>query len=172
MIGIETLRELVALGLSSQQILAVGEAMAVDARPKDATAAERKRRQRAKEANGHDKERDVSRRDVTRDPPNERDNLTPEVPSADADGADQIEVSPEAVLWGTGRHFLIRHGVAKTSARGILGKWKRDHGLAATVEALSVAERESRLTGGLVDPVAFIEGVFKHREPEMAAPLC
>lgn len=174
MIGIATLRELVALGLTSEQILAVGEAMAADARPKDVTATERKRRQRAKEANGSGGTRDVSRVTSRRDPPHE-DTSTPPVPSAEADGAtDENEeggISPETAMWNVGKAFLMRHGVPKTKAGSALGKWKRDQGVAALVEALGAAERESRLTGGLVDPIAFIEGVFRHREPSMEAPL-
>jgi hypothetical protein len=58
-------------GLSAHDI---AEIAAAAERRSDPTATERKRRQRAKEKS----ERDMSRRDVTRDPaPNERDNLTP-----------------------------------------------------------------------------------------------
>ena len=172
MIGTATLRQLVSLGLTPQQILAVAEAMEVDAGPKDKTAAERQRRHRAKKAQEEPVTRDEVTRDVTRDPPN--DNIpNPPVPTSNEVGADgEIEVSPETILWNTGKAFLIRHGVPKSRAGSALGKWKREHGVGGTMEALAAAERESRNAHGLVDPISFIEGVFKHREGECERPIC
>jgi hypothetical protein len=173
MIGTATLRQLVELGLDARQILAVAEAMEIDARPKDATAAERMRRHRANKANGADATRNGVTRNVTANTPPNDNNLTPPVPIAEAIGADaEVEISPETAMWNIGKAFLMRHGVPKSRAGTALGKWKRQQGVAATVEALGVAEQESRMTGGLVDPIAFIEGVFRHREPAMEAPLC
>ena len=68
MIGIATLRELVASGMSPEQILAVGEAIVADAQPRDRTAAERQARHREKIKAERDVTRDVTRDEVTAPP--------------------------------------------------------------------------------------------------------
>lgn len=162
MIGSATLQAMARMGLNLQQAAELVAAMEADSKPRDRTAAERQRRHREnKKADEGGVTRDMSQRDVTRDPPNDIYSNPPS-PSANADGAEP-EISPETVMWGVGKAFLMRHGVPKTKVGGLLGKWKREHGTVETMEALSAAERESRMTGGLVDPVGFIEGTFRHR---------
>lgn len=73
------------------------------------------------------------------------------IPEANASGADL-----EAVLFGQGLRFLTANGVAEPKARQMLGKWKRDHGPALVIQALSRAQRE-----GALEPLSFIEACLR-----------
>ncbi len=79
---------------------------------------------------------------------------------ANATGAEPP--NPEKVMWRSGVDYLVAHGMAESSARSILGKWKGRYGTPAVIEALGVAHSEST-----PDPKAFIEGVLRngHRQP-------
>lgn len=63
---------------------------------------------------------------------------------------------PARQVFDAGIALLLRAGVDADRARGLLGKWRRDHGDAVLIAALGRAERE-----GAVEPVAFIEGVLR-----------
>ena len=62
----------------------------------------------------------------------------------------------EKVMFDTGKEFLARHGVAVGKSGPLLGKWKRDQGAGAVIEALAAAQRE-----GAIDPISFIEGRWR-----------
>lgn len=108
--NVETLRVLVAKGMSAQDILEVAEAMSVK---QDRTAAERQARHRAKKA----EERNIVTRDVTRDdneelasppktptPPNTPPIIPPNSdefgapPAGDASSDDDESLKPEHVV--------------------------------------------------------------------------
>lgn len=73
------------------------------------------------------------------------------------------EVSPasdlSSLIFGQGLDLLVQAGRNDQAARSILGKWRRDHGEAAVIEALGKAQRE-----GAIDPVGYIEGVFRFQK--------
>lgn len=62
----------------------------------------------------------------------------------------------EKVMFDTGKAFLAKHGLAAGKSGPLLGKWKRDQGAGAVIEALAAAQRE-----GAIDPVSFIEGRWR-----------
>jgi uncharacterized protein YdaU (DUF1376 family) len=63
------------------------------------------------------------------------------------------------IIFGQGREWLIRQsGKPDGACRGLLGKWRRDHGDAALIEALGAAQRE-----GALEPVAFITKALQER---------
>jgi hypothetical protein len=75
---------------------------------------------------------------------------------------------PEKIMFDSGVNMLVGIGKSHDTARSLLGKWKRDHGAAAVIEALGAAQRE-----GAINPVSFIEGRWRQRTRELAdAPLC
>jgi hypothetical protein len=77
-------------------------------------------------------------------------------------------VDPEKVMFDSGVNLLTNAGKSRDSARTLLGKWKRDHGAAAVIEALGAAQRE-----GAINPVSFIEGRWRQRHREVEdVPLC
>lgn len=67
-------------------------------------------------------------------------------------------------MFDQGVAFLESNGVKPGRSRPMLGKWKRDHGAAAVIEALGKAQRE-----GALDPISFIEGCFRHRQRSQPA---
>ncbi|MEL6646641.1 MAG: hypothetical protein AAFQ05_02860 [Pseudomonadota bacterium] len=77
----------------------------------------------------------------------EQDNNIP-VGAAPAD--------PSKIIFSQGLALLTSAGKSEGAARGLLGRWKRDHGDGAVIEALGRAQRE-----GAIDPVSFIEGCFR-----------
>lgn len=60
-------------------------------------------------------------------------------------------------IWKAGVPFLVSHGVSDKPARSLLGKWRKEHGDAATLSALIAAQ-----TQGVSEPVAWIEGSFRN----------
>jgi hypothetical protein len=77
-------------------------------------------------------------------------------------------VDPRAVIFGKAPGgclaYLIANGVAEKQARDMLGKWRRDHGDAAVIEAVSAAGRES-----VSEPVGWITKALASRS-QGAAP--
>lgn len=71
---------------------------------------------------------------------------------------------PKSIIFGSGLALLQRAGLTERQARGLLGKWCKDHGDAAVIDALGRAQRE-----GAIDPVAFIGGCFRF-QAKKAAP--
>lgn len=63
---------------------------------------------------------------------------------------------PAKVMFDAGVELLTRSGTDPARARGMLGRWRKDHGAEAVIEALGRAQRE-----GAIDPVAFIEGALR-----------
>ena len=65
---------------------------------------------------------------------------------------------PAAVIFTDCLAVLTDGGVPIKQARSLLGKWRKQHGDEAVIAATGKAKRE-----GAVDPVAFIEGCFRHK---------
>ena len=63
---------------------------------------------------------------------------------------------PAQLAIDAGVALLRRAGKSDRQARGLIGKWRRDHGDAALIAAIGRAEREAA-----VEPVAFIEGCLR-----------
>lgn len=82
----------------------------------------------------------------------EQGNNIPVGASADA----PAERDLKSVVFSDGVALLKRAGKSDGQARSVLGKWCRDHGDAAVIDALARAQRT-----GAVEPVSFCEGVFK-----------
>jgi len=66
---------------------------------------------------------------------------------------------PAKVAFDSGIALLGRSGTTAAKARQIVGMWRRDHGDEALIAALGRAQRESA-----IDPVAFINGIFRQRK--------
>ena len=101
----------------------------------------------------------------------ERHCNAPETENRDRDSSEakaSASIDPEKVIFNAGIGLLMAAGKREDQARTLLGKWRRDHGGAAVIEALGAAQRE-----GAINPVAFIEGRWRHRQREASdAPLC
>lgn len=78
------------------------------------------------------------------------------IPLDKSNGAEARFPDPEKVMFDSGVSLLGEAGVGPGKARSVLGKWRRDHGAAAVIEALGAAQR-----GGIVDPIPWIEGRWK-----------
>jgi hypothetical protein len=72
--------------------------------------------------------------------------------------AEVIPIDPEKVMFDAGIELLGRSGKSPSQARGILGRWKRDHPTGDVIEALGAAQRQ-----GVIDPVPWIEARWKGR---------
>lgn len=78
-------------------------------------------------------------------------------------------VDPEKVMFDSALRYLATAGVAEGKARPLIGKWKKDHGTGAVIEAIGAAQRMA-----ITDPVGWIEARWRtdrqlHRQP--AVPL-
>lgn len=67
-------------------------------------------------------------------------------------------VDMRAKIFSTGIAFLSAAGIRETQARSLLGKWRREHGDAAVIEALAAADGQS-----VSAPVEWIQGFFRRR---------
>ena len=95
-------------------------------------------------------------------PTKEQDKQINNIPTSSG-GADAQPVDAAGVIFSSGLKLLMASGKSSGASRGILGKWRRDHGDEAVVAALGRAQRE-----GAIDPVAFVEGCFRFQK--RAAP--
>lgn len=59
-------------------------------------------------------------------------------------------------LFRSGKAFLTQHGITEKQAGALLGKWRRDHGDGAVIDALGRADAEA-----CSEPVAFIEAILR-----------
>lgn len=75
-----------------------------------------------------------------------------EVPLSNDNGR---SAEPDKVFWDSAKSFL---GPSKAS---LIGKWVSKHGKPAVIAAITTAQAERA-----VDPVAFIEGVFRRKRQE------
>lgn len=77
------------------------------------------------------------------------------IPEANASGRDASPAEPDEdfskQLFDRAVAFLGRHGVLERHARGIVGKWRRDHTDAAILDAFTACSR-----AGAIDPIPWI----------------
>lgn len=88
-------------------------------------------------------------------------NVTETAPDTETDTdtlAKANAADPEKVMFDQGIAYLGTCGVKAERARGMLGRWKRDNGAGAVIEALGAAQRH-----GAIDPIPFIEQRFRAR---------
>lgn len=110
----------------------------------------------ARVARHRETKRNAAERDVTHGNAPDKSREDSDIPLANAnDTASPADI--EKTMFDSGKAFLASHGVAANKTGALLGKWKRDHGVAAVIEALGAAQRE-----GAIDPVSFIEGRWRH----------
>lgn len=146
----------------------------------DDGAAERKRRQRQREREGraageagplsHDADDAVAAsrsgthpsRNVTQRPAQDTESDSDsdsDTSGADAPGNAALPpIDPTKLVFDHGLALLVMGGKPPSQARSILGRWRRDHGDAAVIEAIGRAQAEKAS-----EPVAFIEGWFRSR---------
>jgi hypothetical protein len=67
-------------------------------------------------------------------------------------------VDLKAVLFGTGLAYLTRHGTPERQARSMLGKWRKQFGDGAVVDALHAAQSEAAS-----DPIPMINRILERR---------
>jgi uncharacterized protein YdaU (DUF1376 family) len=72
------------------------------------------------------------------------------------DTAADAPIDPAKAAFDAGIALLSRAGKSPATARTLIGKWIKAHKAEAVIVALGRAQRE-----GAVDPVAFIEGIFR-----------
>ncbi len=77
--------------------------------------------------------------------------------SAKADASKSASKDLKKIAFDGGVRLLSDAGKSEAQARAIVGKWVKQNGEAMTIEALGKAQRE-----GAIDPVSFVEGVFRH----------
>lgn len=65
-------------------------------------------------------------------------------------------IDPAKLIFDAGLQLLAEASVPERNARSLLGKWRREYGDEALIAALGSAKRE-----GAIDPVSFIEGIFR-----------
>lgn len=78
--------------------------------------------------------------------------------------ADAPTVDPDKVMFDAGVALLRSAGKPDGQARSLLGRWRKTYGTEAVISALGKAKRE-----GAIDPVSFIEGIFRHTKRSAAA---
>jgi hypothetical protein len=69
---------------------------------------------------------------------------------------DSTPIDLKAEIFKRGKALLTRLGVQPKQAGAVLGKWRKDHGNAAVLDALTLAEAESPS-----EPIAYIEGILR-----------
>lgn len=95
------------------------------------------------------------------DAPSPSPTQTQDIPKATPSGADApLTVADLAnMMWREGVKLLTARGSSERNARSVLGKWSRDHGPPAVIQALAAAQ-------GSPDPVPFIEAFFRERRTD------
>lgn len=94
-----------------------------------------------------------------------RSKVKEDLPLAKAKGASPPASAPAAqadikkIAFDQGTELLTGAGVKLRQAKALLGRWIKDHGEAAVVEALGRAQRE-----GAVDPQSYIAACLKRKE--------
>lgn len=71
---------------------------------------------------------------------------------------------PDKVMFDSGVALLRAAGKPDGQARSLLGRWRKEHGTESVIAALGKAQRE-----GAIDPVSFIEGVFRQAKRKVDA---
>lgn len=72
--------------------------------------------------------------------------------ATDADGVQSVG----EILWTRGVAYLVRHGVKDKQARSLIGRWRKDHGDDAVMDAFRLAGRNE-----VSEPVSFITATLK-----------
>ncbi|QUT04033.1 DUF1376 domain-containing protein [Sphingobium phenoxybenzoativorans] len=81
------------------------------------------------------------------------------VSGADAPIDPSIIPDPAKVMFDAGRRLFAEHGIPKSQAGSLLGKWRKHHGDEAVIVALGRAHR-----AGPSDIIEFMEGIFRHAQ--------
>lgn len=106
---------------------------------------------KAENGRGHNKNNDLEKRPRTLNNISESDTDTgTKVPERAA------PPDLKAIVFGEGVKHLVKSGTPDRQARAILGKWCKAHGEAAVIDAIGRSQR-----AGAIEPVSFIEGVFR-----------
>ena len=74
-------------------------------------------------------------------------------------------ISPREVVFRECLRFLVAAGKPEKAARSALGKWRRDHGDGAVIDAVSAAQEKA-----VSDPVPWIEGALRARSKPSPRP--
>jgi hypothetical protein len=107
---------------------------------------------------------DVTSQERRSDAPDNRDRVQS---SEDKSSGTVVPlVDPEKVMFDTGLRYLAGCGIPESKARPQLGKWRRDHGAGAVIEALGAAQRQ-----GVVDPMGWIEGRWRTERQSARQPV-
>lgn len=72
------------------------------------------------------------------------------------DADDDRPIDLKAEIWRRGKRFLAKSGVPEPRAGPMIGKWRRDHGDAAVLDAMTRAEAEAAS-----DAIPFIEACLR-----------
>jgi hypothetical protein len=107
-----------------------------------------------------------AKRNVTVTPPDTEADTEKKEPIADAmDGKPSQDANPavdpidlKALLFSTGKPYLIRNGVSPANAGAIIGKWRQSYGDGAVIDALALAEAEACSA-----PIPFITKILENR---------
>jgi uncharacterized protein YdaU (DUF1376 family) len=86
-------------------------------------------------------------------------------PSQDANPTDD-PIDLKALLFSTGKPYLIRNGVSAANAGSILGKWRQTYGDGAVIDALALAQAEACSA-----PIPFITKILEKRNGHTARPM-
>lgn len=112
---------------------------------------------------GTSRDADVTSQERHRDAP-ETETETEKNTLANANAADAAP-DPERVMFDAGIRLLTQKGRTEGAARSLIGKWKKEQGTGAVIEALAAAQRQDA-----IEPVGFIEGRWrKHRQSGVAS---
>lgn len=101
-------------------------------------------------------------------PPSSNQTSTKHQPTKEQDkqipvgDADKSAPDMASQIFGQGLAYLKSCGVKDRNARSLLGKWRKQYGDGATIEALGKSQRE-----GAIDPVQYVEGVFRFQHPKL-----
>ena len=72
--------------------------------------------------------------------------------------AEKVRVDPTGVIFNECLSYLMAHGIKEPQGRSLLGSWRRDYGVGATIEIVSDASEKS-----VSEPVAWITAALKKR---------
>lgn len=78
---------------------------------------------------------------------------------------ESVPLDENRSLWSEGVELLTTSGVSERQARSLIGKWRKDHGATAVLQAI-----QSARTHAAADPVEFIIGALRAKRQTPPAP--